>query len=120
MDLQTRVRRRVEELGQSPITLAKSVGLERGYINDIVIGRKRSVRTDKLELVAQALGVSVGYLQGMDDAVMILPEIQTNTINAICETGVWRTLSKPRSGRSSEGMRPGSLPARPLVAITMM
>jgi len=91
MDLQTRVKRRVEELGQSPITLAKSVGLERGYINDIVIGRERSVRADKLDLVAQALGVSVGYLQGMDDAVMVLPELQTKTINAICETGVWRT-----------------------------
>jgi transcriptional regulator with XRE-family HTH domain len=92
MDLQSRVRRRVEELGQSPITLAKAVGLERGFINDIVIGRKHSVRTDKLELVARALGVSIGYLQGTEVAPRGKPNMPMNTIAAICETVVWRTL----------------------------
>jgi len=69
--LRDRVKRRIDELRRSPITLAKSVGLERGFINDILIGRKKTVRDEKLELVAKALECDPAYLMGFQDVVRI-------------------------------------------------
>lgn len=50
-----RVAGRLKELNLSPITAALSVGLERTYLRDFVTGRKASISTNKLELVAKAL-----------------------------------------------------------------
>ena len=53
--LQKIVRDRLEELETNPFEAAKSAGLERSFLNDILIGKKLSFRTDKTEQVARAL-----------------------------------------------------------------
>lgn len=108
--LQERVKRRVHDLRQSPITLAKTVGLERGFINDIIIGRKKSVREGKIELVAQALECDVAWLMGFQDIPQlnpppnqILPPPRIRTLVAgpglpvrgVCQTGIWRSRTSP-------------------------
>ncbi len=49
------VAKRIKELGLEPIPAAKSVGLERGFIRDIIVGRKKSVSSNKITLLAKAL-----------------------------------------------------------------
>lgn len=105
-----RVKARVEELDISPISAAISVGLERGYINDLIISKKKSVRRDKLPLVAKALDCDVAYLTGEQD----VPRIARTAglpFAGICETGAWRTQAARR------GLRPaGQFPLSPLPA----
>lgn len=48
-------RSRLEDLETNPFEAAKSAGLERSFLNDILIGKKLSFRTDKTEQVARAL-----------------------------------------------------------------
>lgn len=103
-ELKARVKARVEALGISPITLAKSVGLERGFINDIVIGRKKGVRYEKLTLVAKALECDPRYLQGDIDTPWPIEapatppaKVEGHGLTSVgtCEAGVWRGLSTP-------------------------
>lgn len=49
------ISQRLKQLKISPITAAKSVGLERTYIRDLVVSNKESIRSDKIGLVAEAL-----------------------------------------------------------------
>lgn len=92
MGLQEKVAARVEELAASPITLAKSVGLERGYINDIIIGRKKTIRADKAPLVAMALQVPVEWLSDAEPADSGSTEAHREPHwGGVCEMGVWRS-----------------------------
>lgn len=61
-DLKTIVSERLAELGLKPIPAATAVGLERGYIRDIVAGRKKSVSSDKIPLLAKALQLDASRL----------------------------------------------------------
>ncbi|WP_245501731.1 XRE family transcriptional regulator [Mesorhizobium sp. M2A.F.Ca.ET.039.01.1.1] len=82
---------RVEALGKSAITLARSVGLERGFINDILIDRKKSVRDDEAGLLlAKSLECDFEYLTGQQSEVRRL-DPNAVEFGGICETGVWRT-----------------------------
>jgi SOS-response transcriptional repressor LexA len=65
-ELRTRIRNRLQEMQLSAITAATEVGLERTYIRDFVIGKKASLRLDKQDLVAKALGWTVGELMGLE------------------------------------------------------
>jgi hypothetical protein len=60
--LQDAVKARLEELGRNPSAAATAAGLERGFLSDILIGRKRSVRGESLVKVAAALELSVEEL----------------------------------------------------------
>lgn len=95
MSLRDRVKQRVEELQTSPITLARSVGLERGYINDIIIGRKKSVRDARLQLVAKALRCDPEYLTGDQDVPRLAVSGPGITVLGVCQTGVWRSKDTP-------------------------
>lgn len=53
--LQKIVVQRLEELGLGPVEAATRAGIERTYIRDIVEGRKRTVRSDKIDALARAL-----------------------------------------------------------------
>lgn len=90
MTLKDRVQQRIKELDESPITLARSVGLERGYINDIIIGRKSTVRGDKLALVAKALRCDPSFLTEENPAPKMLFDVPGIRVLGICESGVWR------------------------------
>jgi hypothetical protein len=56
------VRTRLDELGVNPFEAARRGGLERSYFNDILIGKKGSIRDDKKAQVATALEISVSDL----------------------------------------------------------
>ncbi|ABS14259.1 helix-turn-helix domain-containing protein [Brucella anthropi] len=100
--LRSRIEERVNTLGISPITLAKSAGLERGYINDLLIGRKKSIRGDKLNIVAKALQCDPEYLLLEQDEVRKHKVIEKIEFGGVCEAGVWRSasLSNQNSGKS--------------------
>jgi hypothetical protein len=54
-ELQRAVMARLKELKRNPFEAARLGGLERSFVNDILIGRKRSVRGENLERLARAL-----------------------------------------------------------------
>jgi hypothetical protein len=54
-ELQRAVTERLKELKRNPFEAARLGGLERSFVNDILIGRKRSVRGENLERLARAL-----------------------------------------------------------------
>ena len=55
MDLQKLVSLRLKQLGIGAVEAATAAGIERTYIRDIVEGKKRSVRSDKISSLAAAL-----------------------------------------------------------------
>lgn len=91
--IRERIEERVNALGISPITLAKSVGLERGYINDILIGRKKSVRGDKIADIARALQCDPEYITGAQAEIRKKVDLEGIEFGGVCETGVWRSAS---------------------------
>ena len=54
-ELQRAVMERLKELDRNPFEAARLGGLERSFVNDILIGRKRSVRGENVERLARAL-----------------------------------------------------------------
>lgn len=90
MDLKNRVQQRIDELGQSPITLARKVGLERGYINDILIGRKSTIRGDKINLVAKALRCDPSFLTEDSPTPQISFQPPGIDVWGACQSGIWR------------------------------
>jgi plasmid maintenance system antidote protein VapI len=56
--LQQIVVEELDRLGRNPFEAARIGGLERTYVNDIVTGRKKTLRNDKIPKLAQALGLS--------------------------------------------------------------
>lgn len=54
-ELQQTVVARLKELDRNPFEAARRGGLERSFVNDIPIGRKRSVRSENLERLARGL-----------------------------------------------------------------
>lgn len=60
--LRSYVAERLNVLGTNPFEAARKGGLERSYLNDILIGKKNSIRDDKKEQVARALEVNASDL----------------------------------------------------------
>lgn len=73
-DLRPRIETRLKQLGVSPITAASSVGLERTYIRDYLIGRKASIKLDKQDQVARALNWTIDELMGANPSLANLVE----------------------------------------------
>ena len=57
-----KVRERLDQLHRNPFEAARIGGLERSFINDFLIGRKKSVSYDNLGSLAQALDWSLADL----------------------------------------------------------
>lgn len=68
VELAQRVEARLAELGRKPIPAAVAVGLERTYLRDLIKGRKKSVSSDRYELVAKALDWTVAELLARETA----------------------------------------------------
>jgi phage repressor protein C with HTH and peptisase S24 domain len=62
MDLKSRVEKRLKVLNRNPFEAARIGGLERSFVNDILIGKKESVRERSLQKLATALDWRVGDL----------------------------------------------------------
>ena len=63
------VQSRLEALGINPFEAARRGALDRSYINDILIGRKVSIRDDKKAQVAIALEIPVSSLYSLQNSV---------------------------------------------------
>ena len=60
--LRTRIQARLEELDINPFEAARRGGLERNFVNDILVGKKQSVRGKNLARLCAALDVTADYL----------------------------------------------------------
>jgi SOS-response transcriptional repressor LexA len=90
--LQTLVARRLEELGLGPVEAATKAGLERTYIRDIVEGKKRSIRSDKIEGLARALQMDPAELGGgasVEPGFRLVPVMGYLQAGAFAETWEW-------------------------------
>lgn len=59
IELKEVIRDRLAELNRKPLKAAEDAGLERGYLNDILRGRKRRIMQENLPAVAKALDWSI-------------------------------------------------------------
>lgn len=62
MELKDIVRIRLDQLKLSPIEVATRHGVERTFVRDILAGRKKSVRADKMPLLAEVLQLDLSAL----------------------------------------------------------
>jgi len=94
----SRVRERVTDIGRGPTTLAREAGLDRGYIRDILTGRKKAIRYEMLPQLASALRCDPRYLTGeIDDPLTGESQAQGGdpshrfmAVDGVCETGAWQ------------------------------
>ena len=63
-----RIQALCEEKGIRPGRLCDTLGLSRGLMTDLKMGRKKSVNAQTAQKIAAYFGVSVGYLLGQEDA----------------------------------------------------
>lgn len=91
-DLKVRVQSRLDFLGINAFEADRRGGLKRGYVNDILNGRKKSVRGEGLALLAVALECDETYLTGHQGAPRIETgdEAQGMPVTLTCEADTWR------------------------------
>jgi len=65
--LKDKVSARLKDLDRNPFEAARRAGLERGFVNDILNGRKRSVRGENLVKLAIGLDCDPNYLIGRQE-----------------------------------------------------
>ena len=61
--------------GIRPGRLCADLGLSRGLITDLKMGRKKGVNAETAQKIATYLGVSVGYLLGQESAADVLDQV---------------------------------------------
>ena len=64
-----------QQRGIRPGHLCDELGLSRGLMTDLKMGRKKSVSAETAQKIASYLGVSVGYLLGQEESGDILAEV---------------------------------------------
>lgn len=109
--LRTRIQERLDTLGINPFEAARRAGGERTFLNDLLIGKKDSIRRAAIPRVAAALDCDPEYLLGAQDAPrrptdapQRTPEIRPENapgivpLVGIAEAGTWRLAG--RSGPS--------------------
>lgn len=114
--LRDRIRERLDALDINPFEAARKIGAERTFINDLLIGKKKTIRSAALPSVAQALDCDTEYLMGAQDIPRrttpaqrpqdrALAAPQALPLAGVAEAGTWRAA--PRSGP------PPALPVAP-------
>lgn len=75
--LYLRIQNLCEAKGIRPGRLCDELGLSRGLMTDLKMGRKKSVSAETAQKIASYFGVSVGYLLGQEDtaAADVLAEV---------------------------------------------
>ena len=64
-----------QERGIRPGRLCTDLGLSRGLMTDLKMGRKKGLNAETARKIADYLGVSVGYLLGQSEPRDILDEV---------------------------------------------
>lgn len=93
--LRDRVKARLDTLNINPFEAARRAGFERGYVNDLLIGKKISMREKSLAKLADALECDPGYLLGRQ----AVPSRQIGScgipLAGIAEANAWRRADDP-------------------------
>lgn len=92
--LRDRIRDRLDVKGLNPFEAARMAGLERSFLNDLLIGKKQTIRQRYLPAIASTLDCDPGYLSGSQNS----PRKQRGeedrakamVLAGICEAGAWR------------------------------
>lgn len=94
--IKRRVAERLSSLGFNPFEAARIAGLERSFINDLLVGKKQSIRGSKLPALAAALDCDQEYLLGIQPTPRAESERKPTSeglrISGICEAYAWRDL----------------------------
>lgn len=66
-DLYENIQRLCQEKGIRPGFLCSELGLSRGLMTDLKMGRKKGINAQTAQKIAAYFGVSVGYLLGQEE-----------------------------------------------------
>lgn len=97
--LKMKVEKRLAELDRNPFEAARAGELERGFINDILQGKKRSVRGENLNKLARALDWSAADLldpSPENPSQLRLPKLKTLPIRFEVAAGSWMAADEFR------------------------
>lgn len=91
-NLRRRIQERLETLGINPFEAERRAHLKRGYINDLLIGKKTTFREKALPALADALECDIEYLTGSAPSpVRTAATIEDGMrLSGIAEAGAWR------------------------------
>ncbi len=73
-NLYTQIQQLCEEKGIRPGRLCDELGLSRGLMTDLKMGRKKTVNAQTAQKIAAYFGVSVGYLLGQEGSDGVVSE----------------------------------------------
>lgn len=97
------IQERLDTLGINPFEAARRAGLEKGFVNDLLIGKKNGIRQAGLEKLAAALECDPEYLTGHIPTPRRSSEWRSSTsdggsvpFGGIVENGTWREASARR------------------------
>lgn len=99
--IRDRIRDRLAATGLNPFEAARQAGHERTFLNDLLIGKKSSIRQSAIPQVAAVLDCDPEYLIGAQDTprrkapeapkIAALAASGTVPLVAIAELGAWRS-----------------------------
>lgn len=93
--LRSRIRQRLDELGINPFEAERRANLKRGYLNDLLIEKKSTLREKTLPSLAKALECNVDFLTGRSDQPHGKGIGEGGVeIEGILEAGAWRSVAK--------------------------
>lgn len=93
--LKSRVKQRLDELGINPFEAERRANFKKGYLNDLLIEKKTTLREKSLPSLAAALECDLDFLTGRSDQ----PHGKGNRgsgveVEGILEAGAWRSTAK--------------------------
>lgn len=89
--LRSRVRARLDALGINPFEAERRADLKRGYVNDLLIGKKTTFREKALPALARALECDLDFLTGQSNAPVTEQRSPIGLpLSGTAEAGAWR------------------------------
>lgn len=95
--LRERIRERIAALGTNPFEVAKKAGFERSFVNDLLIGKKQTIREKRLPALSEVLECDPEYLAGSQATPRRGNSAAAGGLGlaGICEAGSWREIGFP-------------------------
>lgn len=95
------VKARLDELGRNAFEAARIGGLERSYVNDILNGKKKSIKADMAARLAKALDLPDASILVDSTAAALWESLTESALDAAFSEGALNeiSLSDPRTAR---------------------
>ena len=74
-NLYTRIEALCSERNIRPGRLCNDLGLSRGFVTDLKMGRKKSLNAETAQKIAAYFGISVGQLLGQEEHTDVLDQV---------------------------------------------